>query len=64
MRFAQDFRDLGIDSRRWTNPMNGLLTLEGEGRYLRGEKLVFDKQHPRVFAEIVAATKATLPAAG
>jgi hypothetical protein len=53
----QDFRDVGVDSRRWTNPMSGLLRLEGQGRYLRGEKLTFDKQHPRVFAEIVAATK-------
>ena len=56
----QDFRDLGIDSRRWTNPMNELLRLNDEGRYVRGEKLMFDKQHPRVFAEIVAATKREL----
>jgi hypothetical protein len=27
---------------------------------LRGEKLLFDKQHPRVFAEIVAATRSEL----
>jgi hypothetical protein len=37
--------------------MNELLQCDGEGRYVRGEKLMFDKQHPRVFAEIVAATK-------
>jgi len=56
----QDFRDLGIDSRRWTNPMNGLLRIDGEGRYFRGEKLMFDRQHPRVFTEIVAATRREL----
>jgi hypothetical protein len=56
----QDFRDLGVDSRRWTNPMHGLLQLDGQGRYQRGEKLMFDKQHPRVFAEIVAASKREL----
>ena len=54
---SQDFRDLGIDSRRWTNPKNGLLQFDSQGRYQRGEKLIFDKQHPRVFAEIVAASK-------
>jgi hypothetical protein len=56
----RDFRDLDIDSRRWTNPTNELLRLNDEGRYLRGEKLIFDRQHPRVFAEIVAATKSEL----
>jgi hypothetical protein len=56
----QDFRDLDVDSRRWTNPASGLLQLDGEGRYVRGEKLLFDKQHPRVFAEIVAALRREL----
>jgi hypothetical protein len=52
-----DFRVLDIDSRRWTNPANELLRLNEAGHYVRGEQLLFDKQHPRVFAEIVAATK-------
>ena len=53
----QDFRDLDVDSRRWTNPANGLLALDEAGRYVRGEKLIFDRQHPRVYAEIVAALR-------
>ena len=53
----QDFRNLGLDSRRWTNPGNELLQLNADGRYVRGERLLFDRQHPRVFAEIVAAAR-------
>jgi hypothetical protein len=57
---SRDFRELGIDPRRWTDPSEGLLRLESKGRYLRGEKLRFDQQHPRVYAEIVAATRREL----
>ncbi|HEX4143074.1 MAG TPA: hypothetical protein VHY91_05955 [Pirellulales bacterium] len=56
----RDFRALGVDSRRWTNPASGLLRRDGERRYLRGEKLLFDQQHPRVYAEILAATRREL----
>jgi hypothetical protein len=60
----QDFRDLAIDGRRWTNPGSGLLQLDGPGRYVRGEKLIFGQQHPRVFAEIVEATRRELAEQG
>ncbi len=60
----QDFRDLAIDARRWRDPANGLLQLDAAGRYLRGEKLNFDRQHPRVYAEILAATQQELAEQG
>ena len=53
----KDFRDLAIDPRRWTDPANQLLRLAAAGRYERGQRLRFDQQHPRVFAEILAATR-------
>lgn len=56
----QDFKELGIDHRRWTNPMSRWLEIDGEGRYIRGKKLTFDKQHPRVYRQIVEATKKAL----
>lgn len=55
----QDFRDIGIDYRRWTQNTNWLRR-ESDGRFVRGDQLAFDKQHPRVYAKIVEETRVVL----
>jgi len=46
----EDFRKHGVDFRRW--PASDWLKLDKDGRYIRGERLKVDTQHPIVFAEI------------
>lgn len=56
---SQDFQKIGIDSRRWI--LEGwAVRPEGfqRGRYARGPHLHFDKQHPQVYAQIVAELRA------
>jgi hypothetical protein len=53
----QDFRELGIDHRRWINPVMKWLTVDQAGRYVRGPELRFHEQHPDVFARILVETK-------
>lgn len=58
----QDFRDVGVDHRRWTQNRHWL-RLDSEGRYLRGDKLIFDQQHPVVYGKILEETRTMLAAA-
>jgi hypothetical protein len=57
---ADDFRDHSIDRRRWL--ISNWIRPEHlrVGRYVRGSDLYFDKQHPRVFGEIMAEVAALL----
>jgi hypothetical protein len=48
----QDFRDVGIDHRRWLTP-TGWLKVD-EGRYVRGGMPDFKGQHPKVYEKIKA----------
>lgn len=54
----QDFRNYGVDPRRWTGPGGWLKTTEVPGQYVRGDGLDFDRQHPDVYAQILAEVKA------
>lgn len=63
----QDFRTHDIDPRRWTGP-GGWLVPRSEGiryagQYVRGPALDFDRQHPTVYAEVLAEVRAKLEAA-
>lgn len=58
----KDFQRFGVDSRRWTGP-NGWLVPRSErmqhaGQYVRGPALDFDRQHPEVYAQILAEVRA------
>jgi hypothetical protein len=46
----EDFRTAGIDHRRWV-PMRWLEIKDGV--YVRGPKLIFQKQHPEVYPQIL-----------
>ena len=49
-----DFKEIRIDSRAWFGPAQWVVPAEGRaGAYVRGSA-GFDKQHPKVFAEILA----------
>lgn len=48
----EDFRLVNIDHRRWLKP-TGWLVVE-QGRYIRGNMPDFARQHPKVYAQIVA----------
>lgn len=54
-----DFSHCGIDHRRWVPA--GWLVAGDAGRYLRGPDLMFEKQHPVVFAQIRAETEKAMP---
>jgi hypothetical protein len=51
---AADIRALGVDPRRWTNPLQHWLKPAHmrRGIYLRGDDLKFPEQHPTVYAQI------------
>lgn len=50
----QDFRDLGIDSRRWMGPQGWLQSDAARpGEFTRGDALDFDRQHPQVYAQVL-----------
>lgn len=52
-----DFRVLAIDHRRWTAPGSGWLEKIGDGRWRRGKYYpagTARKQHPKVYAELLA----------
>jgi hypothetical protein len=55
----QDFRTLGIDPRRWLGPQGWLQAdPERPGEFTRGDALDFDRQHPTVYAQVLAETRA------
>jgi hypothetical protein len=55
---SRQISDLGMDTGRWTNPTTGWLKPVHlkRGMYTRGDNLCFDKQHPKVYAEILGET--------
>jgi hypothetical protein len=56
----QDFRELSLDPRRWVGPNGWLKSTETPGQYVRGPGLDFDKQHPVVYAQVLAEARAQL----
>jgi hypothetical protein len=52
----EDFKAAGIDHRRWV-PAGWLRFDKERGAYIRGPELHFDRQHPDVFRQIVAAVR-------
>lgn len=54
-----DFRVLGMDPRRWLGPQGWLLGDPGRpGEFTRGDALDFDRQHPTVYAQVLAEIRA------
>lgn len=58
-----DFKAYSIDPRRWTGPGGWLIPGEQPGQFLRGTGLDFDRQHPEVYAQVLAKVRETLTAA-
>lgn len=58
----KDFQQVGIDHRRWV-PMKWL-RIDDDGRYVRGDKMNFEKQHPEVYSQILAEWKAVVADVG
>lgn len=56
----QDFKTYGVDPRRWTGPGGWLKSGPVPGQYLRGDSLDFDKQHPSVYAQVLAEVQEKL----
>lgn len=58
---SKRIRQIGIDPRRWTNPASGWLTPVHmkPGHYVRGPRLRFDQQHPKVYVQIKAEMQAS-----
>lgn len=60
----EDFRQHAIDSRRWTGPGGWLVPrsdrMQHAGQYIRGAGLDFDKQHPEVYAQVLADVRKKL----
>lgn len=59
----QDFRNNGIDPRRWT--VSGWLKprsdrMQHAGQFVRGDLMDFDRQHPVVYAQVLAEVRAKL----
>lgn len=54
----QDFRTAGIDPRRWMGATGWLIPGAQPGQWIRGPGLDFDKQHPTVYAEVLAEQRA------
>ena len=50
----QDFREIQIDPRRWTGPGGWSIPGAVPGQFARGPKLDFDRQHPVVYAAVLA----------
>jgi hypothetical protein len=53
----QDFREYSIDPRRWTGPGGWLLPGAVPGQFVRAPALDFDKQHPEVYAQVLAEVR-------
>lgn len=54
----QDFKTFKIDPRRWTGPSGWLIPGPVPGQFTRGPSLDFDLQHPGVYAQVLADTRA------
>ena len=54
----QDFRQIGIDSRRWLSTDGWLVPGAVPGQYVRGPGLRIDAQHPEVYAQVLADARA------
>ena len=64
----QDFRAYGVDPRRWTGSGGWLVPrserMQHAGQYVRGPALDFDRQHPDVYAQVLAEVAAKHEAMG
>lgn len=58
----QDFKEIGIDHRRWVGPGDWLKPGGVPGQYVRGPGLSFDAQHAEVYAQVLAEVSAKLEA--
>jgi hypothetical protein len=60
----KDFRTYDLDSRRWTGPGGWLVPrserMQDAGQYVRGPALDFDRQHPEVYAKVLAEVREKL----
>jgi hypothetical protein len=56
----QDFKRYGIDPRRWMNDHDWLIPGDKAGQFKRGPTLNFDKQHPDVYAQVLADVRKDL----
>jgi hypothetical protein len=55
-----DFKQHRLDARRWTGPGGWLIPGDQPGRYVRGNALRFEQQHPSVYAQVRAEIAAAL----
>lgn len=55
-----DFKQHSVDPRSWTGPNGWLVTNDRPGEFVRGPRLEFDKQHPEVYAKVLADVRAEL----
>lgn len=53
-----DFKQHGVDPRRWTGPSGWLVPGDEPGQFVRGPSLDFDRQHPTVYAQVLADIRA------
>jgi hypothetical protein len=60
----QDFKEHGIDPRRWTGSGDWLKPGERPGEFVRGHALDFDSQHPQVFEQILEEVRKKLAVRG
>lgn len=56
----QDFREVGIDIRRWVGPGGWLLPGTVAGRFVAGPGLQFSAQHPDVYPQVLEAERGKL----
>lgn len=52
-----DFKAQRIDPRRWTGPGGWLVPAAQPGQFTRGPGLDFDRQHPDVYAQVLAKVR-------
>ena len=61
----KDFRDLGIDARRWLGPgVSWLQPGTAPGTYIAGERPSLAAQHPEVWPQVLVDERKKLAAAG
>lgn len=57
-----DFREIGVDPRRWVGPQGWLLTTDTPGQFVAGPGLNLAQQHPGVYPQVLAAERDKLAA--